>query len=96
MQGCNDKKLYDVCADEKRCLVTLDLDFSDITRFPPSQTEAIAIIRVPKNPSLPLLEQLIKQLLKALSTRPIVNNLWIIEAGRIRIHQVEADEQTSE
>lgn len=96
IQGCNDKKLYDVCAAEKRCLVTLDLDFSDIIRFSPSQTEGIAIIRVPKNPSLPLLEQLIKQLLKALYTRPIVNNLWIIEAGRIRIHQLEVDEQTSE
>jgi predicted nuclease of predicted toxin-antitoxin system len=35
MQECSDNYLYEVCCAEKRCLVTLDLDFSDVTRFPP-------------------------------------------------------------
>ena len=34
-QGITDRQLYEVCAQEQRCLVTLDLDFSDVTRFPP-------------------------------------------------------------
>ena len=92
MQGCTDKNLYDICSAEKRCLVTLDLDFSDVTRFPPSQAEGIAVIRVPRNPSLTLLEQLVKQFLKALNTIPIAKNLWIVETGRIRIHQLDAEE----
>ncbi|MBI5050619.1 MAG: DUF5615 family PIN-like protein [Nitrospirae bacterium] len=92
IQGCTDKSLYDICSAEKRCLVTLDLDFSDITRFPPSQIEGIAVIRVPRNPSLTLLEQLVKQFLKALSTIPIAKNLWIVEIGRIRIHQLDTEE----
>jgi predicted nuclease of predicted toxin-antitoxin system len=39
LQGCSDQHLYEVCCAEHRCLVTLDLDFSEVTRFPPSRTE---------------------------------------------------------
>lgn len=38
-------------------MVTLDLDFSDVTRFPPAQANGIVVIRVPRNPSLTLLQQ---------------------------------------
>jgi len=57
------------------------------------QTAGIAVIRIPKNPSLPLLESLIRQFLHALNTTSISNQLWIIEVGRIRVHQSEADEE---
>ena len=33
IQGCSDRQLYQTCCAESRCLVTLDLDFSDVTRF---------------------------------------------------------------
>ena len=35
LKGCTDGELYDHCRIEKRCLVTLDIDFSDVLRFPP-------------------------------------------------------------
>lgn len=89
LQGCADQRLYEVCCAEKRCLVTLDLDFSDVLRFPPQQSHGIAVIRVPHNPSLPLLEQLINQFLKSLESMPIEKQLWIVETGRIRVHQAE-------
>ena len=90
LQGCADKRLYEVCRAEHRCLVTLDLDFSDVLRFPPHVAHGIVIIRVPQNPTLPLLEQLIRQFLKALETMPVDNKLWIVEVGRIRVHQTES------
>jgi hypothetical protein len=71
----------------------LDLDFADVSRFPPDQTAGIAVIRVPKNPTLPLLESLISQFLHALNTTSVNKQLWIIEIGRIRVHQFEADEE---
>ncbi|MDP2839843.1 MAG: DUF5615 family PIN-like protein [Syntrophales bacterium] len=91
MQGCSDRHLYDVCCKERRCLVTLDLDFSDVTRFPPEQGSGIAVIRVPRNPSLALLEQLIHLFLQMLSRMTIDKNLWIIETSRIRIHQSQKE-----
>jgi predicted nuclease of predicted toxin-antitoxin system len=91
LQGCADTVLFEVCCAEKRCLVTFDLDFADTLRFPPEKTSEIAIVRPPQNPSLPLLEQYMQQFLNALAAMPISGKLWIIEAGRIRIH--ETDEQ---
>ena len=92
LQGSPDQSVYDHCCREQRCLVTLD--FADVTRFPPNQTTGIAVIRVPKNPTLPLLESLIRQFLHALNTTSVNQQLWIIEVGRIRVHQSEADEET--
>jgi predicted nuclease of predicted toxin-antitoxin system len=89
LQGSADQRLYEVCRAEHRCLVTLDLDFSDVLRFPPQQAHGIVVIRVPRNPTLPLLEQLIRQFLKSLETMAVEKKLWIVEAGRIRIHQAE-------
>ncbi len=87
LQGCSDHRLFEVCCDEQRCLVTLDLDFSDVLRFPPQQAHGIVVIRVPHNPTLPLLEQLIRQFLNTLETMPIDKKLWIVETGRVRVHQ---------
>jgi predicted nuclease of predicted toxin-antitoxin system len=93
LQGSPDRSICDHCCREQRCLVTLELDFADVIRFPPNQTTGIAVIRVPKNPSLPLLESLIRQFLNALNTTSVNQQLWIIEVGRIRVHQSEADEE---
>lgn len=47
MQSATDRTLIDACAAEGRCLVTLDLDFADPIRFPPSSFEGIVILRSP-------------------------------------------------
>lgn len=86
LTGASDQELYDICCAEQRCLVTLDLDFSDVLRFPPVRAGGIAIIRLPRNPSLQLLEQLIRPFLDLLKTESVEKRLWIIEVGRIRIH----------
>jgi predicted nuclease of predicted toxin-antitoxin system len=94
LQGQSDQTIYEICCAEGRCLVTLDLDFSDVTRFPPPQTAGIVVIRVPRNPSLSLLEQLIRQFLRALAKNPVDKNLWIVEVGRIRIHQEDVSDNS--
>jgi len=93
LQGAADAALYETCCLEKHCLVTLDLDFSDVLRFPPTRSAGIAVIRLPKNPSLNLLERLIREFLSVLTHSPIAGNLWIIEPGRIRMHQVDNPEE---
>ena len=95
LQGCPDRRLFEVCCAEQRCLVSFDLDFSDVLRFPPEQSKGIVVIRVPQNPSRSLLEQLIRQCLKALASMPVEKKLWIVESGRIRVHQAaDAEEKT--
>ena len=89
LQGCSDQHLYEVCCVEQRCLVTLDLDFANVMCFPPAETNGIVVVRVPRNPSLALLEQLIRQFLQAFTQMSVEKRLWIVEVGRIRIHQSE-------
>jgi predicted nuclease of predicted toxin-antitoxin system len=81
-----------VCCSEQRCLVTLDLDFADVMRFPPAKGHGIVVIRIPRNPSLRLLEQLVRQFLQALTQMSVEKRLWIVKVGRIRVHQSETDE----
>ncbi len=90
--GTSDQQLYDVCCAEGFCLVSLDLDFGDVLRFPPAASKGIAVIRVPQNPSLALLEALVRQFLLALENQSIEKKLWIVETGRIRIHSSRDDE----
>jgi predicted nuclease of predicted toxin-antitoxin system len=87
LQGAPDQILYEICCQEQHCLVTLDLDFADVIRFPPQKIRGIVVIRVPKNPSLSLLEKMVQQLLQKTIELSPESNLWIVEAERIRIHQ---------
>ena len=87
LSGSSDRVLYDACCAEARCLLTLDLDFSDVLRFPPHRCGGIAVLRVPKNPSLELLRRMIERLLDTMDRESLAGRLWIIEVDRIRIHQ---------
>ena len=90
LKSAPDTDLYEICCREQRCLVTLDLDFTDVVRFPPKNGSGITVIRQPHNFSIPILEKLIGQFLDALKTMSIEGNLWIIEPGRIRVHSRES------
>jgi len=93
LEGCSDQHLYKVCCSEKCGLVTLDLDFADVTRFSPTQTDGIVVIRVPLHPSITLLEQLVVQFLQTLTQMSVEKKLWIVESGRIRVHESETEEE---
>jgi predicted nuclease of predicted toxin-antitoxin system len=85
--GSSDETLYAHCIREDRCLLTLDMDFADVLRFPPHRTAGIAVLRVPKNPSLRLLEALVRDLIRFLATESIRGRLWIVEPRRVRVHE---------
>ena len=87
LQGTNDTHLFEICCHEQRCLVTLDLDFTNVLRFPPTQSQGIVVLRVPRNPSLAVLEQMVRHFLHILAQMPIEQQLWVVEPTRIRIHE---------
>jgi predicted nuclease of predicted toxin-antitoxin system len=87
LNGAADEIIFETCLRENRCLLSLDLDFSDVVRFPPHKTAGIAVIRLPRGASLRLLERFVTDLLSTLAAEPITGRLWIVEAGRIRVHE---------
>jgi predicted nuclease of predicted toxin-antitoxin system len=59
--GAPDTSVDQVCQEEDRLLVTLDLDFSDIRAYPPSASAGRIVLRLPsqdKNRILALLSKL--------------------------------------
>jgi predicted nuclease of predicted toxin-antitoxin system len=87
LSGATDELIFETCIRENRCLLSLDLDFADVVRFPPHKTAGIAVLRLPKGASLSLLERFVSGLLNMLDAEPITGRLWIVEAGRIRVHE---------
>ena|SRR6266478_1359720 len=89
LQGASDQRLFEVICSEDFCLVTLDLGFANVLRYPPEKTHGLVVIRVPQNPSLELLGKLISQFLQLLIERSVEKSLWIVEVDRVRVHSSE-------
>jgi predicted nuclease of predicted toxin-antitoxin system len=85
--GAEDRELLEICRVEGRALVTLDLDFANPLVFDPRSHSGIAVLRMPPKSSTTQLLSLMKTLAGALETESIDGRLWIVEIGRIRVHQ---------
>ena len=86
LQGAEDEVVAEACQTEERCLVTVDLDFAQILHYPPEQYVGIIVLRHPR-PTLTGMTSLIRQIVATLSSESPVGRLWIVEPGRIRIHE---------
>ncbi|HUT76858.1 MAG TPA: DUF5615 family PIN-like protein [Polyangia bacterium] len=89
--GATDETLYRVCREEGRVLVTLDLDFASVIRFPPRDTEGIIVLRL-RSPLIHSVRELIDTLVTLLGTRSPAGQLWIVEPSRVRIRLREGEE----
>jgi predicted nuclease of predicted toxin-antitoxin system len=87
LQAALDNDLILHCKREGRALVTLDLDFANPLRFEPADYPGIAVLRLPSEPSAKVLSELLQTLTGALEREQLDGCLWIIEIGRLRIHQ---------
>jgi len=84
--GTEDKALYEACKEEGRILVSLDLDFSNIIRFPPEGTPGLVVLRGP-NQLFSTMRVLVETLIDALTRELPDDRLWVVEQGRLRIHE---------
>jgi len=91
LSGADDEVVFDACRRERRCLVTLDLDFADPVRFRSRDCGGIVVLRLPRRASAGLLKSLAAEVVAAFGAMPMDGGLWIVEHGRIREHQREDD-----
>lgn len=89
LAGAQDRRLIEICREERRCLVTLDLDFGNPLLFRPSYYYGIAVLRLPARPIPEDLLDTVRTLIGGLSKENIEGKLWIIQKGRIRAYQPE-------
>ena len=84
LSGEKDPTVFEVCQDERRVLVTLDLDFANIQAYPPAATAGIVVLRLVRQDKSRVL-QVIQKLIPALVEGAVSHKLWIVEEDRIRI-----------
>jgi hypothetical protein len=89
LSSAADAKVIDVCRNEGRCLLTLDMDFPNPLVFRPRDYRGIAVLRLPPKPSHVHLIAAAHTFAAHLAHDNIMQRLWIIEIGRVRIYQDE-------
>ncbi len=89
LSGASDRHVIEICQKEQRCLVTLDLDFSNPLVFDPAIYHGIAVLRVPSNPTYQDFLDYTHTLLVGFSSNDIHGQLWIVQRNQIRIYQPE-------
>ena len=87
MSGKDDVAVYEACRDEERVLVTLDHDFGHTLRFPPEAMAGIVVLECKGRLSPAMILDRVAELATLLKTQSIDRELWIIEPGRVRIHE---------
>ena len=87
LSGTSDDNLYEACRVEGRVLVTLDRDFDEVLRFPPGNTPGIVILNCRGRVSPAFIRARIEDLVALRKLEPVDGRLWIVEAGRVRIHE---------
>lgn len=90
--GASDEHLFRKCSEDRRVLVTLDMDFADPLRFPPASGSGIMVLRPQRN-TLAMIRETLSTALPALERDQIEGALWIVEPGRVRVHRPEDDEE---
>lgn len=86
MESATDRNLLARCVTEERALVTLDLDFANPLVFPPSAHRGVAVLRLPRKPSMEDFEAVVTTLAEALRGQSLDRQLWIVEKGRVRVY----------
>ncbi len=84
LAGVADPAVAAVSQVEKRAIVTLDLDFSDIRRYPPENYSGIMVLR-PVLQTIPALVRMMTRAIALLGQQPLEGCLWIVDDHRVRV-----------
>ena len=84
--GADDPDVAKICSSEDRCLITLDIDFSDIRTYPPGSHPGIIVFRLARQDKQ-LNLAVTSRLLVALESRTPDGVLWIVDEQRIRVRE---------
>jgi predicted nuclease of predicted toxin-antitoxin system len=91
LNGSDDEKVFDVCVNEERILVTFDLDFANIIKYPSDNTAGIIIVRTRAKVSLEVIAILCQRLAAIINQYDLNGKLYIVEDTKIRIRRPEEE-----
>lgn len=88
LRGTGDERLIHICHGEGRAIMTLDVGFADIRRYPPESYSGIVVLRLTSQSKGHVL-RITRQLAPTLHGEPVAGRLWIVTEQGIRIHARE-------
>ncbi len=84
LAGSCDESILEAAVKEKRALLTFDVDFADIRKYPPGKHCGIVVFRLPDT-RWAALKPRVNQILEWLKSSDLYHCLVIVDRRRIRI-----------
>lgn len=82
--GHPDTEIADICRQETRALITLDLDFANIRAYPPSLYPGLVVLRL-ADQSRPSVLTSLRRIAPLFDSEPLSGHLWIVDERQLRI-----------
>ena len=89
LSGRPDPSLVEICDREGRAIISLDLDFSSILKYPPERHRGLIVMR-PGRQDKPHVLAVFAQVLDLLDREPVDGRLWTVDETGIRVRGGEA------
>lgn len=86
LAGADDPTIDEVCKQERRVLVTLDIGFGDIRVYPPAESPGRILLR-PRSQEKPHLLSLLTRVCELLRERSPTSTLWVVDEEKVRIRE---------
>ena len=86
MSSASDEQIAQYARDNGLCVLSADLGFADVRRYPPSTYSGIVVMRLPRHAAASFVVILLSSFLDRLNSLPdLRGRLAIVELGRVRI-----------
>ncbi|MGH9949315.1 MAG: DUF5615 family PIN-like protein [Pyrinomonadaceae bacterium] len=82
--GESDIRIINVCREERRALLTLDLDFADVRTYPPQEFHGLIVFRLLWQDKPHVLDA-VSRLRQLLEQEDVEHCLWIVDENRVRV-----------
>ncbi len=92
LRGEDDTTIAERCRKEGRAVVTLDLDFANLTVYPPENYPGLIVLRV-VDQSRPHVLTAFTQVLDLIEREPLQGHLWIVEEHQVRIRGASEEDE---
>ncbi len=84
MVGVDDPTLAKTCRSERRVLITLDLDFSDLVAYPPAEYAGFIVVRASVQETGHV-TAIVRRILPLLQSENPEARLWVVDETAVRI-----------
>lgn len=88
LRGAKDIEIARYAQSQKLCIVSGDLGFCDIRRYPPREYAGLVVIRIPRGATASFIVRLLESFLKKDKLiSELAGKLAIVEMGRVRVRK---------